>query len=79
MNHTMKTKQIILIAATLLVGIFLGRLFFKPSTSGKNAEGMAMQNSAHARQWTCIMHRQLVMNKPGKCPICEMNLVPVKK
>lgn len=36
-----------------------------------------MQDSARARQWTCIMHRQVVMNKPGKCPICGMTLVPL--
>lgn len=73
----MKTKQVILIATTLLAGVFLGWLFFKPSAATKKGEGMAMQDSAHANQWTCIMHRQIVMNKPGKCPICGMTLVPL--
>jgi RND family efflux transporter MFP subunit len=29
-------------------------------------------------QFTCPMHPEIVTNQPGKCPICEMDLVPVK-
>ncbi len=29
--------------------------------------------------FTCPMHPEIVTNQPGKCPICEMELVPVKK
>src|SRR5574342_1262115 len=27
--------------------------------------------------WTCGMHLSVKMDKPGKCPICAMDLVPV--
>lgn len=27
--------------------------------------------------WTCAMHPQIRSNKPGKCPICGMTLIPV--
>ena len=27
--------------------------------------------------WTCSMHPQIKQDKPGKCPICGMDLVPV--
>ena len=27
--------------------------------------------------WTCGMHPSVKMDKPGKCPICAMDLVPV--
>lgn len=29
--------------------------------------------------WTCSMHPQILQPKPGKCPICGMDLIPVKK
>jgi len=28
--------------------------------------------------WTCGMHPQIVQDHPGTCPICEMNLVPLR-
>lgn len=30
-----------------------------------------------AQLWTCSMHPQIIQDKPGKCPICFMDLVPV--
>ncbi|AEW02434.1 efflux transporter periplasmic adaptor subunit [Niastella koreensis] len=29
--------------------------------------------------YTCSMHPQVVQDKPGNCPICHMELIPVKK
>jgi len=29
--------------------------------------------------WTCSMHPQVRANKPGKCPICGMELIPIYK
>jgi hypothetical protein len=30
-----------------------------------------------ASKWTCPMHREIIRDKPGNCPICGMKLVPV--
>lgn len=32
---------------------------------------------AKATTWTCSMHPQIHLPKPGKCPICSMDLIPV--
>ncbi|MCF7791070.1 MAG: efflux RND transporter periplasmic adaptor subunit [Victivallales bacterium] len=29
--------------------------------------------------WTCSMHPQIKRDKPGKCPICSMDLIPMEK
>jgi Cu(I)/Ag(I) efflux system membrane fusion protein len=36
-------------------------------------------HSNHDIYYTCSMHPQIVGDKPGKCPICHMDLVPVEK
>ena len=36
-------------------------------------------HSTAAKKYTCTMHPEVVMNKPGKCPKCNMALVPMKK
>src|SRR5258708_6259140 len=39
-----------------------------------------MDHSSHQQnQYTCPMHPQIIRDRPGNCPICGMNLVPVKK
>lgn len=31
------------------------------------------------QKYTCSMHPEVISDKPGKCPKCGMNLVPVKE
>ncbi len=39
-----------------------------------------MDHSLHQPiQYTCPMHPEIILDGPGKCPKCGMNLVPVKK
>jgi len=37
----------------------------------------APSDGAPAQLWTCGMHPQVLQDKPGMCPICQMKLVPV--
>ncbi|MBN1346930.1 MAG: efflux RND transporter periplasmic adaptor subunit [Phycisphaerae bacterium] len=43
-----------------------------PADAGKPAAGQAQP-----QEWTCSMHPQIRQPKPGKCPICAMDLIPV--
>lgn len=62
----------------LLSGMFLGWLFFH--SSGKKDEKLAQSADAEKGTiWTCAMHPQIRMPQPGKCPICGMNLIPLKQ
>jgi len=41
-------------------------------------DSVSSPNPAAKQLYTCPMHPEIVTNQPGKCPICEMELVPVK-
>lgn len=68
----------------LLVGLLFGWLIF----SGSSNQALAEDHAGHTHEmsvdengkqvWTCSMHPQIKMDKPGKCPICAMDLIPLK-
>ena len=72
-----------LILIVLVAGLLLGWLFFHPSgetpAAGKNTETVDTHDHDHeeATFWTCSMHPQVRSDKPGKCPICSMDLIPL--
>lgn len=53
-------------------------LFLFSCDNAKNAE-QENQHAGHDIYYTCSMHPQVVSDKPGKCPICHMDLVPAEK
>ena len=77
-------QNIKLIAGALIIGLFLGWLFFhheRTSTSILSEQEMASHDGhdheLNGQIWTCSMHPQIKMDKPGKCPICAMDLIPL--
>ncbi len=38
-----------------------------------------LTKNSEVQLWTCPMHPQIIMEKPGECPICHMSLVPFKE
>jgi Cu(I)/Ag(I) efflux system membrane fusion protein len=61
------------------VGILLGWIFFHSADSDKISLSSEHIESEHSNEqstiWTCSMHPQIKQDKPGKCPICAMDLV----
>jgi RND family efflux transporter MFP subunit len=70
------------IAWMLLGGlIFVAAAFptggYPPHDEGPMVESLEAQGDVEL--WTCGMHSEVIQEKPGMCPICGMDLVPVKK
>jgi membrane fusion protein, copper/silver efflux system len=69
-------NQYVRLSLILLFGIFLGWIFFHSSPVKVEIHDHKAE-VASAQVWTCAMHPQIRMDKPGKCPICAMDLIPV--
>ncbi len=72
-----------LVLGVLVVGLFLGWLIFHPSKAERVPEMKIEGHEGHDHSsedpttWTCSMHPQIKQDKPGQCPICAMDLIPV--
>jgi len=74
-----KYKNYIIGAGILIIGIVLGNVFSgndNTKTSHNEEEHDLVQDPV-TKLWTCSMHPQIRMEKPGKCPICGMTLIPL--
>ncbi|MBC7508671.1 MAG: hypothetical protein H7320_07985, partial [Ferruginibacter sp.] len=66
-------KKVIIAAAILLAantGVFAQDSTHKASTH--------KQKMTTSKKYTCTMHPEVMMDKPGKCPKCGMKLVAIK-
>lgn len=68
----------------LCLGLFaglLGGLSMRGDSAPTGASGHAAHSSLEqeAEIWTCSMHPQIRRDGPGSCPLCGMDLVPVRK
>lgn len=69
---------LLVFAAGLLAGVVVYRLFSSPKPGHDHAQQTAAASDESKEEvWTCSMHPQIRQPKPGKCPICFMDLIPV--
>jgi len=81
----MKNILISLVLTALLTGGFL--LYFssdqgawlREKLSGEHQLVPVKSEGGDIDYWTCTMHPSVKMEEPGRCPICAMDLVPVRK
>ncbi len=83
-RHRLKlwlVQVVVLLGVGLLVGISMRSESMSSGSAGHGAHGNHSANASEkeAELWTCSMHPQIRRDGPGKCPICGMDLVPVKK
>ncbi len=76
MKTNINKRNIKLIAIAMVAGLFLGWLFFH-SSSNESTHNQEQETVAEETVYTCSMHPQIKQNKPGLCPICAMDLVPM--
>ena len=81
----MKNVLTSLVLTAVLVTAFL--FYFSSSRgswlrehfSGEHQLAPVQGESGDIDYWTCTMHPSVKLKQPGTCPICAMDLVPVKK
>lgn len=81
----LKRNRVALIASVLLwgLGLYMGwgvgghKKTHDPSHSHTSNAGQKGKKKKKKTIWTCSMHPQIRMPKPGKCPICFMDLIPL--
>ena len=73
-----KYKNYIIGIGILIIGVILGNVFSgdNTKTSQSKEEHNYVQDPV-TKLWTCSMHPNIRMKKPGKCPICGMTLIPL--
>ena len=75
-----KYKNYLIAAGILIIGILIGSVFSggDSETTHKDGEHEYVQDP-ETQLWTCSMHPQIKMEKPGNCPICGMELIPLEE
>ena len=71
---TARLLSVMLVAAVSLVPLALLTGCGDPESTSMSDNG----DSAQVQLWTCGMHPNVITEEPGQCPICGMNLTPVK-
>ena len=65
-----KIAVVVLVLAAFFAGFLLRNKF--------NSHSSATTQSAPKQLWTCGMHPQVIQDHPGDCPICHMELTPLR-
>lgn len=72
-------KLALVIIVSVVAGMVLQRTVFRAQDSHDHSEGGDVPVAEKmAETWTCSMHPQIKLPKPGKCPICFMDLIPLE-
>jgi Cu(I)/Ag(I) efflux system membrane fusion protein len=79
--EVMAAVRWVLLGAVILAALYTAVTLLpaarRPGAGG--ADAGARHGHAHGTRYTCPMHRQVISDEPGQCPICAMTLVPIKE
>lgn len=71
-------KSAVIYSLLLAAGIIAGKALFSHNDHADLTEHRASESDV-STIWTCSMHPQIRMESPGKCPICGMDLIPLRQ
>lgn len=69
-----KTVQAI---SFVVIGLLGGWLLFSPPAA-ETDHNHSSAEIVEKQTWTCSMHPQIRKDEPGQCPICAMDLIPLR-
>jgi Cu(I)/Ag(I) efflux system membrane fusion protein len=74
-----RTRTVVAMAVVAVIAFVLGGLILGDGGSSevRQAEHGAESSVSAPTIWTCSMHPQIKLPKPGKCPMCFMDLIPL--
>jgi len=78
MKPTKKNTIYILAIIVLAVAAYIGGKLSVKAPAAETAGDHTEHASKEPTIWTCSMHPQIKLPKPGKCPICFMDLIPLE-
>ncbi|MBN2365406.1 MAG: DUF3347 domain-containing protein [Calditrichaeota bacterium] len=73
-------KSFIFWIVTLMIAFLLGWWFSNDGNGTTHSHPASPESTGgETTVWTCSMHPQIQQPKPGKCPICGMDLIPLRQ
>jgi len=80
MKNKLSGEKFKFIFLGLIIGIVVtGGFMSRSNNSLKGISKVVKSAIDNIKYWTCSMHPQIKLLEPGKCPICAMDLIPVKE
>lgn len=77
----LRTRRLVVVAVAALLaagGYLAACQHIFNNEDHDEAHGAKADGHVHEGLWTCPMHPEVVQEEPGTCPICKMDLVPMK-
>lgn len=76
-NGWKSLKFVVVIIVVFVLGYAARSLISPPAPVVEHDHASEATTDQQQQWWTCSMHPQIRQPKPGKCPICFMDLIPV--
>jgi membrane fusion protein, copper/silver efflux system len=76
-NH--RRALVVLVILALGTGWLVSSVMNGPKMPSQDSSRQLHSAGEEAATWTCAMHPQIQLSKPGQCPICGMDLIPLKR